>query len=538
MTHSLASLIPPLLVLSIAITTRKIVTSLIIGIISAALIAKDFNIFQSIKLIWNLLLEESQITHLWNPVGSSDHLYTFTFLIFLGIIISLITKTGGIAAYSNWIKTKLKTQKSVEMSAILLAPFFFIDDYLNTLTVGCIIKPLTDKFNIPRVKLAFLLDIMSSPLCVLIPASSWVAMIVANLKTSGISESATSASDQIYIKADPFSVYLATIPYIFYAIFAVITALIIVHFRISYGPMSKQEKVALETGNLFGGKNPIEIEKEDMICTVGSLSNFLIPLGSFIGTTIGMLLYTGGWSVLGGNQTFVQALQQSDSFYSLFMASVISILTSITYFVTHNIIDVKSFFKASHNGFNLMKGSLLVLLLAWTLGDILKDDLQAGTYLADILMGSLPLFLIPLVIFATSTLVCASTGSGWGTISIMAPLSIPLVALNPEHAYLIYPVIGSLLSGALVGGHISPITDATIISSTSATSYHMDHVTTQIHYVIPPIVGTVISIALASFLNISYWINFGISFAVGLSATAIILFMLHNKQHKKPGHSA
>lgn len=531
MSHSWLVLTPPLLVLIVAIATRKVIISILAGIICAAFIATHFSINSTLTLIMSALLEESQISSLWNDQGSLDHLYIFIFLIFLGIIISLITRTGGIAAYSNLINFRLKTQKSVETTSLFLSLFFFIDDYLNSLTVGCIMQPLTDKFKIPRAKLAFLLDSLSSPLCVIIPMSSWVAMIVMNLKTSGIAEQSTNI---IYIKADPFSVYLSTIPYIFYAFFIIISAWVIVYFNISYSSMKSHELIAETTGNLFGGKTPLNINSLDLNCKIGSINNFFLPLGSFIILVLLLLLYTGQWYYLGGNNSFFQALQQTDSFFSLFMASTLSLIMSIIFFIYTRQLTLLELLSSAKSGFNLMKDSIIILLLAWTLGTILKDHLDVGNYLAGLIEGTLPLFLLPIIIFVISALICASTGSSWGTISIMAPLTIPLVvALQPESIHLnstnvlyLYPVIGGLLSGSLAGSHLSPITDATIMASTSAGSYHLDHITTQISYIIPAILGTLIALLSSSLITLSYWPTTLISFTMGLITTLFIIFIL------------
>ena len=543
MNYSWIILTPPLLVLIIAIITRKVIPAIITGIISAALIATQFSLYNTVALIWHTFLEESQLSYLWNPTDSPDHLYTFAFLIFLGIIIALITQTGGITAYSNLINLRLKNKKSVEITSLFLSFFFFIDDYLNSLTVGCIMQPLTDKFKVPRAKLAFLLNAVSSPLCVIVPISSWVAMIVMNLKTSGIAE---KSQELIYIKADPFNIYLNTIPYVFYAFFIIASAWIIVYFNLSYGSMRSHEIIAQSNNNLFGGKPVISTTSySSQECKTGSISNFFIPLSSFIIGVVFFLLYTGGWYYLGGNNSFFSALQQAQSFYSLFIASALSLLLSIFYFMYTNQLTFSQLNNAIKQGFNLMKSSIIVLLLAWILGNILKDQLQVGSYLAHLIVGTLPLFLLPLVIFFISLVICSSTGSTWGTISIMIPLTVPLIAtlensmlpLDPHYIPLLYPVLGALLSGSLAGSHISPITDATIMASTSAGSYHLDHVATQFSYSIPAIIGTVVALLCASILSSSYWTTNLLSLSIGFITTFLLLLVAHKISSKKTTHA-
>lgn len=525
--NNFITIIPPLLVLVIAIVTRRVILSLGIGIFLSAFIATKYSILNSIELIFYTFISETQIDQLLNTTKSPDHLYTFFFLIALGIIITLITKVGGVNAYTKAIQSKIESKKSVEITALLLSSLLFIDEYLNNLTVGCITRPLADRFKIPRVKLAFIFNSIGSALCVLIPASSWVAMIVANLKTSGVTEKTTNQIQ--YINTDPFNAYLHSIPYNFYAFFIILTAYFVILKGISFGPMRIQEQIAELTGNCFGGKEEKKSIAEN--CANGSIWDFLTPISIFLATVMISLLYTGQWQAFGGNNSLFQAFQEADSFYSLFIASVVGILTCIIMFTFKNKLTIKEFFIATKEGFFLMKSSLAVLLLAWIFGTILQEKLHAGDYLADILLGSLPITTLPIVIFITAVAFCAATGSAWGTISIMTPLAIPIVASIsssnlPSSMPLLYPIIGAMLSGALVGGHISPITDSTIIASTSSNSYHLDHVITQIIYSIPAILATIISIIVISILDLPYGIKALLGLTIGSIITLTILYLL------------
>lgn len=527
MQNSWIVLVPPILVLIVAFYKKHVILSLVTGIISAALIASDFSIVQTLSLAACRIFEETNIQKLYCP-GSPDHLYTFAFLIILGIIISLITHTGGIAIYSQILGQKLKTKKATESTSLVLSLLFFIDDYLNSLTVGCAMRPLTDRLSIPRAKLAFLLDSMSSPLCVLIPASSWVALILTQLQTSGVTE---QISGQSKIIADPFIVYLKSITYMFYPIILIASAWFIVRKQISFGPMYDQDQIASKTGNLFGGKAPIIPKVAQSCSTQGSLLDFILPIGSFLFFVIILLLYSGNWYYLGGKNSIISAIQEANPFYALFLASLISLIISCFYFRQKNKLNLNSFKLIVISGFDLMKNSLWVLILAWTLGSILAKDLGTGQYLANLMLHSLPTFLLPLIIFITSLAVSAGTGSAWGTIAIITPLAIPAVVaftnlqapISIEQAYLLYPVVGALISGSIAGGHVSPISDATVMSSTSAGCYHIDHVTTQIPYVIPMIIGSSVSLIISGLLA-SY--NQILALAIALPTGIIISFVI------------
>jgi tetracycline resistance efflux pump len=524
-------LVPPLLVLLVAIIKRNVLLSLLTGIISAALIAKDFSVPQASLLLLCRLSEQAEIKTVFCSHASPDHLFTFAFLIILGIIISLITHTGGIAAYSTILEKKLKDKKTVETTSLLLSLCFFIDDYLNSLTVGSIMRPLTDRFRIPRAKLAFLLDATSAPLCVIIPASSWIALILSQLETSGVSEKATPS---VTIYGDPFNAYIHSISYMFYPFFIIISAWFIVRQRISFGPMHSQEQEAEKTGNLFGGKQPL-IPKVTYGTSgthqEGSIIDFIIPIGTFIVSIILCLLYSGGWSMLGGNKTALQAFTQANIFYALFISSSITLIISILLFTIQNKLSFSSLKSLSISGIQLMQNSLLVLLLAWTFGSLLKNDLATGHYLANLLLGRLPAYSLPGVVFITSGLIAAITGSAWGTINIMVPLTIPLIItfmcqqqpILLAQAYLLYPALGGLISGAIAGSHVTSISDATVIASTSAGCYHFDHVITQISYVIPAILGSSLALLISGLFITWGTVVIPLAFMSGLTVTLALL---------------
>jgi len=502
MTLNALVLLPPILVLILAVWTRNVIVALSIGILVASLMSTNFSIIETLKFALYKVWEETNIPGLWGN-GPVEHLYTFGFLLVLGILISLITYTGGIAAYSAILRQKLKNKKVAEMCSFFLSPFFFLDDYLSTLTVGCIIKPITDKFRVPRVKLAYLLDSMSSPLCTLIPASSWTALILSQLKISGISENVTAGT---LIIGDPLLIYLKSMPFTIYSFLVMASSLFIVKKGISYGPMHKHEMIAEKTGNLFAGKHPVISTLKE--CGVaGSLGNFFVPIGIFLSSLILLLFYSGYQHT--SNHTLFNILLAANPFSALFWSSIISLTSSIIYLYYKRVINIESIKDIISSGFNLMINSLIVLLLAWVFAAILKDNLGTGQYLANLLIDNLPGFTLPLMIFLSSMVIACSTGSSWGTIAIVLPLSIPAVTvlsagalpLTPEQTPLLYPIIGALVSGALAGGHISLISDSTIMAATSSGSYTIDHLLTQLPYVAPAIVFTAIGYMINGIYN-------------------------------------
>jgi tetracycline resistance efflux pump len=528
--------VPPLLVLAVAFATRNVLTALLTGIISAGLLATYFSPSATLTLITERFLQETHITNIFTG-GPLDHLYTLTFLLILGIIIALITHSGGIIAYTQYIQPKIQSARAAQTLSLLLSCCFFIDDYLNSLVIGSIMRPITDQFKIPRVKLAFLLSAMSAPLCVLIPASSWVAMILVNLQASGVTDN-PNATRALAIQADPLYVYLHTLPYLFYPIFLIMSAWLIVRRNISYASMHNQEHIAQSTGNLFGGKQPISTTKEQPLVQDQSLFDFFAPMGTFIATVILILLYTGDWHLFGGTQSLLSALQTANIFLSLLVASSVTLTLTLALAALRKKIVFSTLKHLVIDGWQLMRNSLLVLLLAWTLGSILQHDLKTGHYVAQALLSTLPTALLPVAVFVTSLLVSASVGSAWGTIVIIMPLIIPTIAFTagtPTQAplllhqvALLYPVLASVLSGAIAGGHMSPISDATVVTATSASCYHLDHVSTQLYYIAPALVGTIVACLCTGFLyTYSPVVLLGLSFTIGLTVTISLLFLFN-----------
>ena len=255
MQNNWLSIIPPLIVLVLAFTTRRVILSLLCGIISAALILNNFAPYQSLKTVISKIWTTSELGSLtsWDAFKSNWSLFIFLFLLMLGMIIVLVNHSGGAYAYGNYIKKKLKTQKAVQTSSLTLSLLFFIDDHFSALTVGSVMHALTDRFNIARAKVAFLVDSMAAPLCILAPISSWAAYIIMQLKKSGVSSVAQNGT---YVLADPFLVYLKTIPFIFYSIIMIASVWFLVRRNLSVGLMHKHEAIANKTGNLFAGKTP------------------------------------------------------------------------------------------------------------------------------------------------------------------------------------------------------------------------------------------------------------------------------------------
>ena len=489
-------LLPPLLVLIAAFITHRLNPSLIVGILTAAVIAADFNLFEAAKLAFTRLTEK-----LIDP----DYLYLYGFLFLIGIIIMLLSRTGGAAAFAQSITARLKSKRAVETSSLLLSFLLFIDDYLSSLTVGYVMRPLADRFNIPRAKLAFLVHSLSGPLVIMVPVSSWVAMITSQLDLAGIAAHGTTAR----INADPFFVYLSSIPFIFYSILTIASVWFIVRMNISFGPMHAQEQIAIKNGNLFGGKPALNSPIEHYESAQGSIIDLILPLVTLISSAFLGILYVGGFWLLGGNRSLLEALKNNNNtFFALFMAATITFIFSLIFALVRKKIRTIAVPNVVKCGIQLMQGAVLMVFLASILGTMLKSDLFVGTYLAHSIIGSLTPALLPFVFFIISAIVATITGSSWGTIAIMLPNTIQmlvhLLALptgtSPEHIAILFPLLGAIFSGAVCGDHISPISETTIMASTSSGAYPIDHAYTQFFYALPAIVSSALAFLIAGFL--------------------------------------
>lgn len=528
MSYDFLALVPPLLVIITAFITKKVVPSLLLGIVSAAYIAKARSIQASLLLILQRFIDQADATNL----------YTFGFLFALGLIIAMMNQTGATQAYSTLISKKINSAKMAQSASIVLSLCFMIDDFFSSITVGCIMRPLTDRFVIARAKLAYLIDSLAAPMVIIVPVSSWIAMIIAQLENGGISTHA-----QALIHADAFTVYLTIIPYIFYSFINLLSAIFVVGTSIQYGPMATHEHIARSRGNLFGGKEPLKSSSAPVGEAKSSLFDFILPIGCLLSSVIVSMLYMGGYYLFGGTHSFVIALSQPDIiFSSLFFGGVITlIITSVWYALTGKI-TAAHIPTLTQETKDLMLGSITVLLLAWTFSKLLIMDLKTGDYLAHLVIGHCSTLWLPALFYALATITSISIGSSWGTIAVLTPLAIPMIAtlagcptpLTIHQVPLLLPLLGAIFAGAVTGDHVSPIAGTTIMSATSAGSYHADHVQTQLWYAIPGIIGTLISFIVVGIFSCQLhgWPLIGLGLVSGVIAM-ILLHCLNNAVFKK-----
>jgi len=540
MPQSWIVLIPPLAVLLVGSLTKRIKIALLTGIFSAAYIATNFSFISAFQL---------GLIRIWNETGIGDllawseyfrNLYIFAFLLLLGILIALMTYSGGIPAYAAFLRRRIHSTDQAERASLLLSCCFIIDDYFNSLAVGSIMHPLTDLFRIPRIKLAFLIDAMSAPLCILVPITSWVAIVTMQLENGGIS---TELSQNPLIISDPFQVYLYTIPYIFYSFIVMASAYFIVKKRISFGLMYHQETIAQNSGNLFGNKPPLKHAISFPDNHRGSLWDFLFPTIILAGTVILMLLYTGDASLFCGQRSLLQAITHADIFFSLFMASILASVLTAGFLLIRKKITMGQLPRIISEGIQLMFNTVLVLILAWAFSTLLKDDIQTGVYVAHKLMGTVHIQFAPVIFFLITAVTSLITGSSWGTIAIMIPFAIPMlitllkVAIPTTIAMVpsLLPSLGAIISGAVIGDHLSMLSDTTLMSSVSSGSYHTDHIKAQFPYITAIGIATATAFLIAGFL-VPYHpiISVALSLGIGMLISFTLLTLSNNFGKNKP----
>lgn len=517
-------LLPPIIVFFLALYTQQLAFSLLIGIAAAACISTTFNPVETAKLILN---------YLYSQATDIDNIYTYTFLICIGSLIILLGETGGANAFAQIFTQRLKSKKAAESSTFALSCMLFLDDYLSNLTVGHIMRPLTDSFLIPRAKLAFLVHSMTGPLVILAPISSWGAMIVSQLENAGISNTVTTETK---ILTDPLYIYIKSIPFIFYSLFLIASVFFIIRKRISFGIMHTHEQIADYQKNLFGGKEPLS-EANFSNHYHGTLSDFLVPLITLISTVIGGIAYSGGYYLFGGSATFMEAIRNNQQpFFVLATAGIITIIITTLYALLRKRILISTLPLTIQRGTLLMLSPIIMVFLASTLGLMLKNDLHTGQYLAHLLIDSIPLYLLPCMFYASSLIITMATGSAWGTIALMLPIAIPMITslsgvslpANPDDLYILYPVLGAIFSGAVCGDHVSPISETTIMAASSSGSYIVDHVHTQFSYALPAVLSSFISFLIAGILN-HYTQSVIISIITGITLCFAILYFLNKR---------
>lgn len=484
------SLVPPLLAIVLALVTKEVYSSLFIGVAMGALLYTGFH-------PWNAFVAFFDI------MKNSMNLNILIFDVLLGMIIVLMSKSGGSAAYGKWAGTKIKSKKSAMLATTGLGVLIFVDDYFNCLTVGSVMRPVTDRFKVSRAKLAYIIDATAAPVCIIAPISSWAAAV-----NSYVPEDAGISG---------FQLFLRTIPYNLYAILTLLMVFTIILTGLDFGLMKKHEKNAA-AGDLFtSGGEEFDQVKEEEISSNGKVIDLVLPVLVLIGTAIGAMIYTG---FLGGATDVVTAFAGCDAETSLIFATLITVMFMLALYLPRKVITFKGFMDSFVEGFKMMIPAIGILIFAWSLKGM-GDALEIASFVENLVGSNASAsVLLPAILFLVAIFLSFSTGTSWGTFAILVPIAIAMFP-GADNMQMMIIAVASVLSGAVCGDHVSPISDTTVMSSAGAQSNHINHVTTQMQYAVVVAVVSAIGYVIAGFVHI-WWLVLGISAVLLL----VVLFVI------------
>jgi Na+/H+ antiporter NhaC len=488
MLNSWLTLLPPAFVILSAIITQRIHAALFLGIAAAAIISTKGAIGAGFQL---------GLTALIGTATDIDNLYLYAFLIAIGTLVSLFAITGAATSFALAVTQKICSARRVQYASMMVSALLFIDDYLSILTTGYVIRPLTDRCNISREKLAFLVHSLAGPIVILAPVSSWVATIINYLDQVGITPDQSEGTARI--AADPFFIYLKTIPYIFYSFFIIFSVWFIIRANISYGPMKEYDTQAKEC------TEPPQIED----CPAYT-SNLLFPLAVLVfGIIIGLPLAGGFW-LFGGSHSLIESLKYNEHpFLVMFIAATLAVIVGFIRCYQRGLIQIQQIPNALHDGYKLMISAIIMVYLAATFSGMLANHVGTGQYLASLFIGSVPLWLLPTMFFLVSLVCTIATGSAWGNFALMIPIAVPMITtlsglplpIDPRALPLLLPTLGAIFSGSVCGDHISPLSETTIMAAASTGTRPLVHSYTQFPYALPAIISCIIAYMLSGVLT-------------------------------------
>jgi len=493
------ALLPPIIAIVLALITKEVYSSLFIGILSAALLYANFRPVNA----FTTMFTDGFISSLadgWN-VG------ILIFLVVLGIIVCLMNKAGGSAAYGEWASKRIKTRKGAKLATFGLGVLIFVDDYFNCLTVGNVMRPITDKHKISRAKLAYLVDATAAPICMIAPISSWAAAVV------GVVEG-----------YDGFELFVRAIPYNLYSLLTIAMIIFIALVGIDYGPMRKHEENALK-GDLYTTPDrPFEDQENQVHSGKGKVRDLVLPVAILIVLCVVGMLFTGGFFE---GETIQSAFANSDASLGLSLGSTLALIIVIIYFLARRVLSFNECMECLPNGFKAMVPAILILTFAWTLSG-LTSLLGAGEFVSGIFHDSTATIFLPAIVFIVAAGMSFATGTSWGTFGILLPLVVGVFSNASQTPELLIISISACLAGAVFGDHCSPISDTTIMSSTGAMCNHINHVSTQLPYAITVAAVSFVGYILAGLVQ-SAWVILPASIAVLFAVLYIIKLTTRNK---------
>lgn len=458
------SILPPLIAIILALATKEVISSLMIGILSGTLIYSIFAGGSPLGIAVNTV--ENTFVLMANKMA--DNVNILLFLCLLGALVVVVTRAGGSRAYGVWASSKLKSKRSAQLATAFLGVLIFIDDYFNCLTVGTVMKPVTDKYKVSRAKLAYIIDATAAPICIIAPISSWAAAVGSNLQEAGGFSSTMSA-------------FVSSIPYNLYALLSILLVILLCCTNLDFGEMGKIQRRAEETGDL--GAIDTNAADESQISSKGRVFDLIIPVVGLIVFSILAMLHSGGL-FSGEGVSIADAFGNCDASASLVLGGFGGLIVAFFCFVPRSVVKFRSFMESITEGVKSMVPACIILTLAWTISGVCRDLLGTGEYVGGLVEKyNMPFAFIPAIIFVVAAFLSFSMGTAWGTFGILIPI-IVIVMEPAQDLTLLTIALAATLAGSVFGDHCSPISDTTILSSTGAGVDHMSHVSTQMIYAI------------------------------------------------------
>lgn len=483
------SLLPPIIAIILALLTKEVYVSLMIGILSGALLFTGFHPVKAMEATFTIMGEKIG--------GNADILI---FLVLLGILVALITRSGASRAYGDWASGTIKSQRGALLATTALGALIFVDDYFNCLTVGTVMRPVTDKYKISRAKLAYIIDATAAPVCIIAPISSWAAAVGSSLPERS--------------SIDGFSLFIKTIPFNMYALFTIIFMLFLIFTGIDFSKMAAYTQKAKQE------KAKARDEEEIEVTGHGLVIDLILPIGVLILSCIAAMLYTGGFFSGVG---IVDAFASCSSARSLVLGSFFTLIFTFLLYIPRKVISFQECCDCLIRGFKAMTSAIMILCLAWTLSGICSGEyLNIGGFVSRFVNeGNMVGMLLPVVFFLIALGLAFATGTSWGTFGILIPIAIAI--FGAESSMLVI-CVASTLAGAVCGDHISPISDTTILASAGAQCSHIDHVSTQIPYAL-----CVAGCCVAGYLTCGFLKNGWLGVLVGAVCLFALLLFLYKK---------
>ena len=497
------SLIPPIVAIGLALITKEVYSSLFIGIVIGGILysigSSDYNLFEGTV---RHVLYDGIIANL----ADSNNVGILVFLVMLGVIVCLMNMSGGSAAFGRWAQKRIKTRIGAQLATVVLGCLIFVDDYFNCLTVGSVMRPITESHKVSKAKLAYLIDATAAPVCIIAPISSWAAAV------SGFVG-----------EGEGFRVFISAIPYNYYALLTIFFMIGITIMRIDYGPMRKHEENAILHDDIYTTpERPYaDAEKEVRDDGKGRVIDLVIPVIIIIVFCICGIMYSGGFFY--GENNFIDSFANSDAAAGLSFGSLLSLIVIIIYFMFRRTIKFREMMDAIPEGFKAMIAAILILTLAWTI-KTMTDSLGAADYVAGIVKSGAKSFMnfLPAIVFLVGCGLAFATGTSWGTFGVLIPIVMAVFENYDVQMEIIS--ISACMAGAVMGDHCSPISDTTIMSSAGAQCYHINHVNTQIPYAVTVAVVSFVCYIIAGFVR-----NAAISLIIAFALMFLVLLALRKK---------